>query len=150
MVGGEGQGQVAQASRLWEPPALSPKPPPPIPYVYGGTGVPPVHGEGEPFKNVAQPPPAVLSEQTRESRQFLEFTENRLFKDPIRILLDSRLRLPLTARLLHLDSPAPTWVACTEAAPKEKFKALKDLGAEVLVNQPRTGTNPARVVAASP
>jgi diaminohydroxyphosphoribosylaminopyrimidine deaminase/5-amino-6-(5-phosphoribosylamino)uracil reductase len=54
-------------------------------------------------------------------------------RDPIRVVLDSTLRIPLTARLLHLDSPAPTWVACTEAAPKEKFKALKDLGAEVLV-----------------
>ena len=32
-------------------------------------------------------------------------------KDPIRVVLDSRLRLPLTARLLHLDSEAPTWVA---------------------------------------
>jgi diaminohydroxyphosphoribosylaminopyrimidine deaminase/5-amino-6-(5-phosphoribosylamino)uracil reductase len=54
-------------------------------------------------------------------------------KDPIRIVLDSNLRLPLSARLLHLDSPAPTWVACTEGAPKENMKALKDLGAEVVV-----------------
>ena len=59
-------------------------------------------------------------------------TENGL-RDPIRIVLDSRLRLPLNARLLHLDSPAPTWVACTEEASKEKIKALQDLGAEVLV-----------------
>ncbi len=43
------------------------------------------------------------------------------------------MRIPLTARLLHLDSPAPTWVACTESAPKDKIRALKDLGAEVLV-----------------
>jgi diaminohydroxyphosphoribosylaminopyrimidine deaminase/5-amino-6-(5-phosphoribosylamino)uracil reductase len=54
-------------------------------------------------------------------------------KDPIRVVLDSRLRIPLTAKLLHLDSSAPTWVACTEAAPQDKIKALKDLGAEVLV-----------------
>jgi diaminohydroxyphosphoribosylaminopyrimidine deaminase/5-amino-6-(5-phosphoribosylamino)uracil reductase len=60
-------------------------------------------------------------------------TENRLFKDPIRIVLDSQLRLPLTARLLHLDSPAPTWVACISQAPKDKIEALKKLGAEVLV-----------------
>ena len=116
--------------------------PPPIPYAYGGTGVPPVQSEGEPFKNVAQPPPAVLSES-----QLSEFTENRkpktenrLFKDPIRIVLDSRLRIPLTARLLHLNSPAPTWVACTTAAPTDKIKALKDLGAEVLV-LPAAGQN---------
>jgi len=55
------------------------------------------------------------------------------FRDPIRIVLDSRLRLPLNAKLLHLDSAAPTWIACTDAAPKDKIKALKDLGAEVLV-----------------
>ncbi len=66
-------------------------------------------------------------------------TENRKQKtentaqDPIRIILDSRLRIPLTARILHLDSPAPTWVACTEKAPKDKLLALEDSGAEVLV-----------------
>jgi diaminohydroxyphosphoribosylaminopyrimidine deaminase / 5-amino-6-(5-phosphoribosylamino)uracil reductase len=53
--------------------------------------------------------------------------------DPIRLVLDSRLRLPLTARLLHLDSPAPTWVAATASAPGDKIQALEELGAEVLV-----------------
>ncbi|MBI4644158.1 MAG: bifunctional diaminohydroxyphosphoribosylaminopyrimidine deaminase/5-amino-6-(5-phosphoribosylamino)uracil reductase RibD [Deltaproteobacteria bacterium] len=72
-------------------------------------------------------------------------TENR-FKDPIRIVLDSRLRLPLSARLLHLDSPAPTWVACTAAAPKDNIQALKDLGAEVLVMPPE----PSGLVALKP
>ncbi len=54
-------------------------------------------------------------------------------KDPIRIVLDSTLRIPLTSRVLHLESPAPTWVACTDTAPAEKVEALKQLGAEVLV-----------------
>jgi diaminohydroxyphosphoribosylaminopyrimidine deaminase/5-amino-6-(5-phosphoribosylamino)uracil reductase len=63
-------------------------------------------------------------------------------KDPIRVVLDSRLRLPLTAKLLHLDSPAPTWVACTSEAPKEKIKAIKELGAEVLVLSPEAGRVP--------
>ena len=54
-------------------------------------------------------------------------------KDPIRVVLDSRLRLPLTARLLHLDSQAPTWVATTSQAPPETIRALKDRGAQVLV-----------------
>jgi diaminohydroxyphosphoribosylaminopyrimidine deaminase/5-amino-6-(5-phosphoribosylamino)uracil reductase len=54
-------------------------------------------------------------------------------KDPIRIVLDSRLRIPLEARLLHLDSPAPTWIAATEAAPVEKIEAIRKLGHEVLV-----------------
>jgi diaminohydroxyphosphoribosylaminopyrimidine deaminase/5-amino-6-(5-phosphoribosylamino)uracil reductase len=70
-------------------------------------------------------------------------------KDPIRVILDSRLRIPLAARILHLDSPAPTWVACTEAAPSAKIKALQDLGAEVLVlpaaGASESGSAPGRV-----
>jgi diaminohydroxyphosphoribosylaminopyrimidine deaminase/5-amino-6-(5-phosphoribosylamino)uracil reductase len=54
-------------------------------------------------------------------------------RDPIRVVLDSRLRLPLMARLLHLDSQAPTWVATTSQAPPEKIQAVAALGAEVLV-----------------
>jgi diaminohydroxyphosphoribosylaminopyrimidine deaminase/5-amino-6-(5-phosphoribosylamino)uracil reductase len=60
-------------------------------------------------------------------------------KDPIRIVLDSRLRLPLTARLLHLDSPAPTWVACTSPAPTGQIRALEGYGAQVLVLPPEAG-----------
>jgi len=59
-------------------------------------------------------------------------TGNR-FKDPIRVVLDSYLRLPLSIQLLHLNSAAPTWIACTSGALKEKIRAVKDLGAEVLV-----------------
>ena len=54
-------------------------------------------------------------------------------KDPIRVVLDSRLRLPLTSRLLHLDSQAPTWVATTSQAPPETIRALEARGAQVLV-----------------
>jgi diaminohydroxyphosphoribosylaminopyrimidine deaminase/5-amino-6-(5-phosphoribosylamino)uracil reductase len=53
--------------------------------------------------------------------------------DPIRVVLDSHLRTPLSAHLLHVSSPVTTWVACTETAPAEKIKALEALGAEVLV-----------------
>jgi diaminohydroxyphosphoribosylaminopyrimidine deaminase/5-amino-6-(5-phosphoribosylamino)uracil reductase len=54
-------------------------------------------------------------------------------KDPIRVVLDSRLRLPLTARLLHLDSQAPTWVATTNQAPIEAIHAVENGGTQVLV-----------------
>ena len=60
-------------------------------------------------------------------------------KDPIRIILDSRLRLPLTAQVLHLHSPAPTWIACTEAASSEKRQALQALGAACLALPERHG-----------
>jgi diaminohydroxyphosphoribosylaminopyrimidine deaminase/5-amino-6-(5-phosphoribosylamino)uracil reductase len=54
-------------------------------------------------------------------------------RDPIRVVLDSRLRLPLTSRLLHLDSQAPTWVATTSQAPPGTIRALEARGARVLV-----------------
>jgi diaminohydroxyphosphoribosylaminopyrimidine deaminase/5-amino-6-(5-phosphoribosylamino)uracil reductase len=110
LSGGKGQGS--------QTPALSPKPPLPTPYE-SSTGILPV-------KNVEQPPPAALSENRKPE------TRNRT-SDPIRIVLDSRLRIPLTARVLHLDSPAPTWIATTKAAPLDKVRAVSDLGAEVLL-----------------
>lgn len=54
-------------------------------------------------------------------------------RDPIRIVLDSRLRLPLTARLVQIDSPAPTWVATTSQAPSDMLHALEDHGVQVMV-----------------
>jgi diaminohydroxyphosphoribosylaminopyrimidine deaminase/5-amino-6-(5-phosphoribosylamino)uracil reductase len=54
-------------------------------------------------------------------------------KDPIRIVLDSRLRLPMTARLLNLDSQAPTWVATTSLAPPDTIRDLTARGAQVLM-----------------
>jgi len=60
-------------------------------------------------------------------------------KDPIRVVLDSRLRLPEQARILHLDSAVPTLVACTEMAPAAKMRALEGQGAEVLVLPAESG-----------
>jgi diaminohydroxyphosphoribosylaminopyrimidine deaminase/5-amino-6-(5-phosphoribosylamino)uracil reductase len=54
-------------------------------------------------------------------------------RDPIRVILDSRLRLPLTARMLHLDSAAPTWAATTNQAPPDMRRALEGTGAQILV-----------------
>jgi len=98
-----GEGQGSQT------PAPSPEPPPPTPYV-GGTD----------FQSVPT--------ENRKPK-----TENPKVKDPIRIVLDSRLRLPLTARVLHLESTAPTWIAATPAAPPDKIRAVQELGAEVLI-----------------
>jgi len=68
----------------------------------------------------------------------------RLFRrnarDPVRVVLDSHLRLPPTARLLHLNSSAPTWIATTSAAPEDKIQTLEGLGATVLVmSEERSG-----------
>jgi len=54
-------------------------------------------------------------------------------KDPIRIVLDSRLRLHLDSKLVKANSPAPTWVATTGQAPPDTIRALKARGVGVLV-----------------
>ena len=81
--------------------------------------------------------PQLTTRLPRRTENGKRKTENGS-RDPIRIVLDSRLRLPLSAKLLHLDSAAPTWIACTDAAPKDKIQAIKDLGAGVLVMRPET------------
>lgn len=59
-------------------------------------------------------------------------------RDPLRVVVDSRLRLSLQATLVGLDSAAPTLVATTDLAPAEKIRDLAGKGVEVLV-LPRDG-----------
>jgi diaminohydroxyphosphoribosylaminopyrimidine deaminase/5-amino-6-(5-phosphoribosylamino)uracil reductase len=59
--------------------------------------------------------------------------------DPTRVILDSHLRLPLSAKVLTQESKAPTWIVCTEAAPADKVAAIRSLGVEVMVTPPRDG-----------
>ena len=56
-------------------------------------------------------------------------------RDPMRVIVDSRLRTPLAARMLTGGSPAQTLVATTAAAPLERIEALRRAGAEVLVQE---------------
>lgn len=60
-------------------------------------------------------------------------------RDPWRIVLDSRGRIPLEARVLNLASPAPTVIATTELMPQEKEAALKRKGARVWRLRARDG-----------
>ena len=52
-------------------------------------------------------------------------------KNAIRIIVDSQARTPLTAKVVT-DGMAPTIVAVTEQAPKERVQALKEAGAEII------------------
>jgi diaminohydroxyphosphoribosylaminopyrimidine deaminase/5-amino-6-(5-phosphoribosylamino)uracil reductase len=52
-------------------------------------------------------------------------------RDPLRIVLDSNLRLPVNARMLTQDSDAETWVICREGAAREKEAQLVACGAKV-------------------
>jgi diaminohydroxyphosphoribosylaminopyrimidine deaminase / 5-amino-6-(5-phosphoribosylamino)uracil reductase len=58
--------------------------------------------------------------------------------DPIRIVVDSRLRIPLESRILHLPS-ARTLLATTKQASNEKIREIEKLGAQVLVLEESSG-----------
>jgi diaminohydroxyphosphoribosylaminopyrimidine deaminase/5-amino-6-(5-phosphoribosylamino)uracil reductase len=53
-------------------------------------------------------------------------------RDPIRIIVDSRLRIPITAKVLTQRSIAKTVVATLAGAPKTKVNKVRATGAEVL------------------
>jgi diaminohydroxyphosphoribosylaminopyrimidine deaminase / 5-amino-6-(5-phosphoribosylamino)uracil reductase len=52
----------------------------------------------------------------------------KIRKDPVRIILDSKLSLPLAAKVFHLDSTAPTWVFCGPQADQHVREELSALG----------------------
>ncbi|NOQ52786.1 MAG: bifunctional diaminohydroxyphosphoribosylaminopyrimidine deaminase/5-amino-6-(5-phosphoribosylamino)uracil reductase RibD [Desulfuromonadaceae bacterium] len=53
-------------------------------------------------------------------------------RDPLRVVVDSRLRIPLSSRMLRQESSASTFIATTAADP-QKISALQQLGAEVMI-----------------
>lgn len=60
-------------------------------------------------------------------------------RDPLRVILDSRLRLPLDARALNLSASAQTVVVTTAVAAPEKVAAIRAKGADLLIFE---GTRP--------
>lgn len=60
--------------------------------------------------------------------------DGTLGSDPIRIIVDTKGRIPLEANVLNLKSNARTIIATTELASAEKVKELKDKGAEVIIS----------------
>lgn len=52
--------------------------------------------------------------------------------DPTRIILDTHLSLPPTAKMLHQASDAPTWVICGPDAGPDRRKRLEESGARVI------------------
>lgn len=53
--------------------------------------------------------------------------------DPTRIIVDSTARIPLEAKVLHMESKAKTIIATTELADKDKIKALESMGIEIII-----------------
>jgi 2,5-diamino-6-(ribosylamino)-4(3H)-pyrimidinone 5'-phosphate reductase len=56
-------------------------------------------------------------------------------KSPIRIVIDSNARTPLTARVLTRRGEEPTLIASARNAPKERVEALRSAGAEIIITE---------------
>jgi 2,5-diamino-6-(ribosylamino)-4(3H)-pyrimidinone 5'-phosphate reductase len=54
-------------------------------------------------------------------------------KNPVRVIVDSRSRIPIDSQIMRMASKIETIVAVTDQAPKEKILKLEDMGAQVLV-----------------
>ena len=50
-------------------------------------------------------------------------------RDPLRVVLDAALRLPVSSAMLQQDSPAQTWVFCASGADKKRRSKLEGAGA---------------------
>jgi len=53
-------------------------------------------------------------------------------RSPVRVVVDSKLRLPTTAQVVQTASQTPTCVVTTQAAPKPQEEALQVLGVRVI------------------
>ncbi len=53
-------------------------------------------------------------------------------RQPIRIVADAGLRLPVSSRLVQTAREIPVWAACAEDAPPDRELRLRDLGVDVL------------------
>jgi diaminohydroxyphosphoribosylaminopyrimidine deaminase/5-amino-6-(5-phosphoribosylamino)uracil reductase len=51
---------------------------------------------------------------------------------PLRVVLDTKLRLPVASRLVQSAREVPTWVVCTTDAPSSNEEALTERGVDVL------------------
>jgi diaminohydroxyphosphoribosylaminopyrimidine deaminase/5-amino-6-(5-phosphoribosylamino)uracil reductase len=60
-------------------------------------------------------------------------------RDPLRVIVDSKLRIPLTAKVLTQRSTAKTFIATLDSMPKDRLGALLDAGAEILIVKEKNG-----------
>lgn len=53
-------------------------------------------------------------------------------RQPVRIVLDTELKLPIDSRLARTSGDAPVWAVCAESASREKEQALISTGMQVI------------------
>jgi diaminohydroxyphosphoribosylaminopyrimidine deaminase/5-amino-6-(5-phosphoribosylamino)uracil reductase len=56
-------------------------------------------------------------------------------RSPVRVVLDSGLRLPLSSKLVQTADAQPLWVACGEEASQERRYELKAAGCRILATE---------------
>lgn len=56
-------------------------------------------------------------------------------RQPLRVVVDSRLRTPIGARVVTSTAEAPTLIATTAAAPPDRVQAMREAGVDVLVQE---------------
>lgn len=67
-------------------------------------------------------------------------TSGRETINPLRVVLDSQLRIPIDSNVLNVKE-APTWVVTTQQGDQDKREYLEKLGVNVLVQQGHTRVN---------
>lgn len=61
-------------------------------------------------------------------------------RDPVRVVVDSTLKIPLNAKILHLNSEAPTLIATTDLADPAKATALQSMpGVKLIITPQKAG-----------
>ncbi len=63
----------------------------------------------------------------------------KILKQPVKIIVDSGLRIPINAKIFSGESPAKVIIATTKKAPKIKIPKLKKIGAEILILKDKNG-----------
>jgi len=60
-------------------------------------------------------------------------------RDPIRVIVDTKLRTPLKAKIITQKSSAKTYIATLDTMPKDKLVKLLDAGVEILLSKGSKG-----------
>ena len=73
------------------------------------------------------------------AREPFKESRSRNFPQPVRVVLDSRLRIPPSAQVLKWTAEQPTIIATTHQAPSIQIQAIREQGAIVLVVPQKQG-----------